>query len=87
MPSSTPFVDRETGAVDTGQIVAEARPIATLVALFVAVALVPLALVFLLGGTSTFGVVLTVLAQFVLAVGAAVVLLYVVTRAIQLADE
>ena len=87
MPPSTPFVDRETGAVDIGQIVAEARPIATLVALFVAIALVPLALVFLLGVTSTLGVVLSVLAQFVLAVGAAVVLLYVIARAIQLADE
>lgn len=51
MPPSTPFVDRATGALDTDQILAEAIPIAKLIGLFVAIALVPLAIVFLLGGS------------------------------------
>lgn len=47
------FVDPETSAIDTNQILAEAIPIAKLIGLFVAIALVPLVFVFLLGGPST----------------------------------
>ena len=86
MPPSTPFVDQSTGALDTRQILLEAIPLAKLIGLFVAIALVPLTVVFLFGGNSVLGALLMVVAQFVLAVGSAVVLLYVIARAIRLAD-
>lgn len=87
MPPSPPFVDRETGTVDTDQILAEAVPIAKLIGLFAAIALVPLIIVVLLAGNSLFGMILAVVAQFILAVGAGIVLLYTISRGIQLADE
>lgn len=87
MSSSNLFVDRATGSIDTDQIIAEAIPIATLIGLFVAVALVPLVLAFLLGDVlSVLGALFMLVTQFVLAVGASIVLLYVIARAIQLAD-
>lgn len=76
------FLDGE-GGLDIDQIVAESIPIAYLIAAFGAVALVPFLLGFLLGPGSV-GLLFVVLGQFVLAVGTAVVLLYVVTRALQL---
>jgi hypothetical protein len=86
MPSSPPFVDLGTRSLDTAQIYREALPIAALVGLFGGIALVPLALVFLFAGAGALGAILAVVAQFVLAVGAGVVLLYVVVRGQQLAE-
>lgn len=85
MPSSPPFVDSETGELNTSRIVAEAIPLAKLVGLVAAVALVPL-LPLLLGIRSGIGLVFTLAGQFVLAVGSGVVLTYVVARGIQLAE-
>lgn len=85
MPSSPPFFDLGTGSLDIAQIYREALPIAALVGLFGGIALVPLALVFLFAGSSALGAILTVVAQFVLAVGTGIVLLYVVVRGQQLA--
>lgn len=82
-----PFVDREAGTVDIDRILAEAVPIAELVGLFVAIALVPFVLVVLLAGSSPVGMVLAVVMQFVLAVGAGIVLLYTISGGIQLADK
>lgn len=87
MSPTPPFVDRTTGTIDTTQILAEAIPLAKLIGLFVAIALGPLLFVFFIGGRSLFGTVMTVVAQFVLAVGAGIVLMYVITRAIQLAES
>jgi hypothetical protein len=87
MTPSTPFIDSENGGLDIDQIAGEAVPIAYLIGLFVAVALIPFALVFLFAGNSTLGLLLTLLAQFVLAVGAAVTLLYVVARGTELAAD
>jgi hypothetical protein len=87
MPSDPPFVDLASGSLDTDQLRREAIPIASLFALFAGLALVPFGLSFAFAaGNSALGVLLAVAGQFVLAVGAAVVLLYVVTRAQQLAD-
>jgi hypothetical protein len=86
MPSSPPFVDRATGTIDTDELVVEAVPLAKLILLFLAIAAVPLLVVFFVGGPSPLGAVLTVVAQFVLAVGTGIVLMYVIARAIQLAD-
>lgn len=86
MPPETPFVDPETGRLDTDQVLYEARPVATLIGLFVAVALVPLAIMFLLGPTGPLGALLGLLAQFVLAVGAAIVLIYAIVRAKELSS-
>lgn len=84
MSPSTPFFDRTSGSLDTAQILREAIPLAKLVALVAVAALVP----FAIGATiEVFAVLFTALAQFVLAVGSCLVLLYVVTRAIQLAEE
>ena len=85
MPSDTPFVDPDTGRLDTNEIVYEAVPVAKLLGLFVAVAIVPLAVMVLLGPTGPLGALIGLLAQFVLAVGGAIVLMYVIVRAQQLA--
>ena len=87
MPPSPPFVDRATGTVDTDQILAEAVPLAKLIGVFVALALVPLILVILLAGNSLVGMLLAVVAQFILAIGAGIVLLYIIARGIHLADK
>lgn len=80
MSPFSPFVDR-SGSLDTDRILAEALPIASLIALFSGIALVPFLLVALLGPTGPLGVLFTVVAQFVLAVGTGVVLLHVLVRA------
>src|SRR6056297_2566625 len=87
MAQSRVFVDERTGELDTDQIRAEAIPIAKLIALFVVIALVPFALgVFLAPMLGFPGMWLfVVVAQFVLAVGGAIVLLYTIVRAIKLA--
>ncbi|WP_458188628.1 hypothetical protein [Haladaptatus sp. NG-WS-4] len=87
MPSDTLFVDRGTGTIDTTQILVEALPLAKLIGLVVAIALAPFALVFLLFEHSVLGAIFTVVGQFILAVGSGIVLMYVVSRAIQLSDE
>lgn len=87
MPLPSPFFDRETGAYDFDRLLAEAVPIAKLVVLVGAVALVPLALLFALGPGTPLAILLTAFAQFVLVVGAALVLLHVVYRALALASR
>jgi hypothetical protein len=90
MAPSTPFVDPDTGRIDTDQLLAEALPVAKLVAIVVAVALVPFLVGTLLnvglGLTPPVGALFVFLAQFVLAVGTGVVLLYVVARGTALAE-
>lgn len=87
MSKSPPFVDRDTGSLDTDQILAEAFPLAGLVALFAGLALVPFVIAFLVGRNAALGFLFTLVAQLILAVGAGVVLIYVVARGIQLAGE
>jgi len=87
MPSRPPFADPATGTLDTAQLLSEAVPLAKLIATFVAVALVPFALSFLVGFGGSLGALLTVLGQFVLAVGSGIVLIYCIARGIQLAGE
>ncbi|RKD94939.1 hypothetical protein [Halopiger aswanensis] len=86
MPPSVPFIDRDTGTLDTTEIILEAIPIAKLVGGIVAVALVPFAMAFLLRGSVLLSALLSVVGQFVLAVGSGVVLIYVIVRALQLAN-
>lgn len=85
MPSDPPFIDPTNRSLDIGQILYEAIPIAALVALFGGLALLPMVLVFLVAGGGVLGALLTVVAQFILAVGTGVVLLYLLVRARQLA--
>lgn len=80
------FVNEDAGGLDVDEIISEAVPIATLIGAFVAVALVPFALAFLLGPGSI-GLVFWIIGWFMLAVGTAVVLLYVITRALQLHEQ
>ncbi|WP_440989989.1 hypothetical protein [Haloarchaeobius baliensis] len=91
MSISRPFFTSPSGEFDTGQILYEAIPLAKLVASVAAVAAVPLVLRWLLfelvAATPVFGFVFTLASQFVLAVGTALVLMYVVVRANQLADS
>jgi len=84
MSDGPPFVAPETGALDTAQIRAEVYPLAGLVMLFGALALIPFVLAMLLGA-SPLGVVFTIIAQFILAIGTGIVLIYVVARGTQLA--
>ena len=83
MPSP-PFVDRGTGELDTRQLIAETIPLAKLVGVVGVAALVPLTPL-LLGIRSGAGLVFTLAAWFVLAVGSGLVLMYVVARGTQLA--
>lgn len=85
MQPSPPFVDPDTGALDTTQIKAEVLPLAGLIALFAGLALVPFVVVFLFAGNSALGVLFTIVAQLILAIGAGIVLMYVIARGIQLA--
>ncbi|WP_254523028.1 hypothetical protein [Natrinema caseinilyticum] len=91
MAPSRPFFDPQSGELDTDQLLEEAVPLAKLVAVVGAIALVPLVLQFLLlrifAFVPVFSAVLSLAAQFVLAVGTGIVLLYVVARANQLVDE
>ncbi|MFC7028003.1 hypothetical protein ACFQH8_11960 [Halomicroarcula sp. GCM10025710] len=87
MPSSKPFVDPATGALDRQQLLLEAVPLAKLVGLFVAISLVPFALAVLAFGGSPLAAILTTLGQFVLAVGAGIVIIYAVARGETLASD
>lgn len=84
MSPSTPFVDHDEWTLDLREIVAEAIPLATLIGMVGIVAAIPLAIAIWIGIAP---LVMTLLAQFVLAVGAGVVLLYIVARAIHLSDS
>lgn len=87
MSSDPPFVVPETAELDTTQIRQEAYPIAGLIALFGGLALIPLLYVFLVGGSSPISFLFMLVAQFILAIGAAIILMYVIARGIQLANE
>lgn len=86
MSASPPFIDQESGSLDTDQIREEAFPLTGLIALFAGLALVPFIFVFLTGGNTALGLLFTVIAQLILAVGAGIVLIYIITRGIQLAE-
>lgn len=84
MTSTPPFIDHATGTLNTDQIIKESIPLSKLIAAVGVVALLPFAI------ATTFGLferVFILLTQFVLAVGSGIVLLYVITRWIQLAEE
>lgn len=87
MSPPVPFIDPETGSLDTEQIWREAFPLAGLAMLFGGLALVPFVLALLFSHIPGLGVFFTIVTQFVLAIGASIVLMYVITRGIQLADE
>lgn len=87
MPSSPPFVDPSTATLDFYQIARESILLAKLVGLFVAIALAPMTVAFVLGGNSGFGALFALLAQFILAVGSGVVLIYAVSRGVTFAME
>ena len=91
MSTSRPFFTSPSGEFDTGQVLYEVIPLAKLVGAVALVALVPILMSRLLyafvGIIPLFGLLLSAISGFVLAVGAALVLLYVVVRALQLADR
>lgn len=83
MPSSPPFIDHSSGKLDTEQIFTESIPLIKLIGLVGVVTLVPFAI------ATTFQVferIFFILTQFSLAVGSSIVLLYIIARAIQLAE-
>ena len=85
MSNDAPFINPERGTLNTAQIRTEAYPLAGLVMLFGALALVPFVLALFADG-SPLSILFTIIAQFVLAIGTGLVLIYVVARGIQLAD-
>jgi hypothetical protein len=85
--SSPPFIDQASGELDLGQIRAEVFPVAALIVLFGGLALLVFLIMLLIGGNSLLAGLLTVVSQFILAVGTGIVLMYVIARGIQLADE
>lgn len=82
--ASPPFLDQEEGTIDLRQLWSEAVPLMALIGLVAVVALIPLALLLTL---EILPIVFTILTQFILAVGAGIILLYVIARGIQLAEE
>lgn len=84
--SSPPFIDPDSGELDLDQIRAEVFPLAGLILLFGGLALLAFLVMLLVAGNSLLAGFLTVLSQFVLAVGTGIVLIYVIARGIQLAD-
>jgi hypothetical protein len=78
-------MDQESGGLDFGQIREEAFPLAGLIVFFGALSLLVFVVMVLFAGNSLIAGVLTVVSQFILAVGTGVVLIYVVARGIQLA--
>lgn len=87
MSSSQPFIDQDTGTLDTDQIRSEAFPLAGLVALFAGLALVPFVFVFLFAGNSALGLLFTIVGQVILAIGTGIVLMYIIARGIQLSGK
>jgi hypothetical protein len=87
MPSTAPFVDPATGELDTAQILSEAIPLGKLVGLFGAISLIPFTLAYVGTRISGGGAILVVIAQFILAVGTGIVLMYIIARGIHLSGE
>ena len=85
--SSPPFIDPESGELDLDQIRAEVFPLAGLIVLFGGAALLVFLIMLLVAGNSLLAGFFTVVSQFILAVGAGIVLMYVIARGIQLADR
>jgi hypothetical protein len=85
--SSPPFINQASGELDLGQIREEVFPLAGLIVLFGGLALLPFLFALLVAGNSLLAGAFTVLSQFILAVGTGIVLLYVIARGSQLADE
>jgi len=84
MSAIPPFIDESSGSLDTDQLLVELIPLSKLIALVGLTALLPF------GIATTFGFfrgVFVLLSQFIFAVGASIVLMYIITRAIQLAEE
>ena len=88
MSSSPPFVDPNTGTLDTDQILSEAVPLGKLIGVFVVISLIPFGLAFVFTRFPfPLQALLTVVGQFVLAVGAGTVLLYLIARGMQLSSD
>lgn len=85
--SQPPFVDPASRELDLDQIWREALPLIGLIVLFGLLSVIPFLFSLLLGGTGGPALLFVLLAQFVLAVGTGVVLMYVIARGIQLAGE
>ncbi|WP_340102178.1 hypothetical protein [Salinibaculum salinum] len=86
MSPTGPFIDSETGGLDTNQILTEAYPLVGLILLFASLALFPFIFTILLFGDSFIGFLFTLLTQLILAIGTGIILIYIIARAIQLAD-
>jgi len=84
--SSPPFIDQESGELDISQIQAEVFRLSGLIILFGGVALLVFLIMLLIAGNSLLAGFLTVVSQFILAVGTGIVLMCVIARGIQLAD-
>ncbi|NLV06418.1 hypothetical protein GOC83_09780 [Haloarcula rubripromontorii] len=87
MPADRPFVDPATGELEPNKILSEAIPLAKLIGVFVAGAVLPYAFAFFGSESSVLGALLVLVGEFILAVGAGVVLIYAIARGIRLADE
>jgi len=87
MSPPRPFINPATGELDTTQILSEAVPLGKLIGVFVAGSL-PLYAIAIFGAeNSALGALLALFGDFILAVGAGVVLMYVIARGIRLAGE
>jgi hypothetical protein len=86
MASKAPFIDVDTGEFDTDQLRSEAVLLAKLIGLFVIISLLPFIIGVLLLGNEGLGAIFVIIGQFILAIGAGIVLMYVIARGIHLSD-
>ena len=87
MSPSSPFVDPKTGSLDVNRILAEAVPLAKLIGLVALFALGPYVVALLLGPRFPLSGVFVLATQFILAVGSGLVLMYIISRAVQIAGD
>jgi hypothetical protein len=85
MSNSPPFVGRESNDLNVRQIASEAVPIIGLGVLFGSLAAVPVLVSAVVPLGSPLQLALVLVAQFTLAVGVAIILVYIIARGIQLA--
>lgn len=82
-----PFIDPGTGEIDIAQIATESLPLGKLIAVFGVLSLIPYAIAVFTFPHSILSAILIVVAQFILAVGTGIVLMYIIVRGLQLMEE
>lgn len=85
--ASPPFIDPESGELDFRQILTEVFPLVGLIVLFGGLSLLTFLILVLVAGSAIDGIILAIISQVILAVGVGIMLMYIIARGIQLAED